>query len=156
MKKKVTPGATGNFLRHSLAHLGSSQVEAIATILSFHLHSGETYQSQGWYDAIGICLYMYLYFGFVCSSCKMSRTSPSRWIFVPLLSLKVPSWRYFFCLVQSCSVTLFSLKGLPPPQSSYISGSQQHPSRSKTSAFGRREAIMVFRSSDSMKLHTWD
>ena len=29
----------GNFLRHSFAHFGSSQVEAIATILSFHLHS---------------------------------------------------------------------------------------------------------------------
>ena len=32
-----TPGAIENFLRHSLAHLGSSQVEAIAAMLSFHL-----------------------------------------------------------------------------------------------------------------------
>merc|ERR550525_1756701 len=93
----VRPSPTENFLRHSLAHLGSSQVEATATMESFHL-------------------------GSVFSSWRMFLTSPRRCTMVPLLSDNVPS--------------LFCLKGDPPPHSSYISGSQQQPSRSNTTTLG--------------------
>ena len=141
----------GNFLRHSLAHLGSSQVEAIATILSFHLHRGETYQNQGWRlllceaNTSGLC---------AAHARCLGRHQAGESLFLSCRSRCHPGGITIACF-NLAPVTLFSLKGLPPPQSSYISGSQQHPSRSKTNAFGRR-LPMAFRSSDSMKLHAWD
>ena len=150
----------GNFLRHSFAHFGSSQVEAIATILSFHLHSATklnkikehirflciftlgpcaAHARYLWHRQAGESLFL---------SCRL-RCHPGDHIHA-----RSCEFTQIFLWHNLAPATLFSLNGLPPPQSSYISGSQQHPSRSNTNAFGRRD--MVFRSSDSMKLHTWD